>query len=60
MKKIYHSRSAKSKNVIINMIITGLFFFFIMFVFWNGEGAEVAGINEDLHSAASPYRYLSW
>lgn len=31
MNKIYHSRLAKSKNVIINMIITGVSFFLITF-----------------------------
>ena len=37
MNKIYHSKSAKSKNVVINMIITGLSFFLI--TFW---GAKVS------------------
>src|SRR3990172_1332965 len=37
MNKSYHSKSAKSKNVVINMIITGLSFFLI--TFW---GAKVS------------------
>lgn len=36
------------------------FGFLIVLIFRNGEGAESAGINKDLHSVASPYRYLSW
>lgn len=32
---------------------------FVVLVIRNGEGAEGAGVNKDLQSIASPYRYLS-
>lgn len=51
-------RCVKDRLMLFKLFVDR-FCLLIMFVFGNSEGTEGAGIDKDLQSKASPYRYLS-